>query len=87
MTTEEQQKTRIPTIDPEKEPEYVGAHSAVNKEQCTHYVGEFREDITRCENAATHTIVMYDGSLHEMASCDECGQPEDVTVTGREWSA
>lgn len=86
-SAETQQKTRIETVDPEVEPEYVGYHSDVHADQCENYAGEYVEDIERCENEATHTCVVYDGnSLHEIAMCDECGDPEEVP-DDRRWSA
>ena len=77
----------IPTIAPEKEPEYVGAHSGLNNDQCTNYKGRTKSEVRRCENDATHTVVMYDGKLHEMGMCDDCGEPDDVEDFDREWSA
>jgi|AntRauTorcE11898_2_1112593.scaffolds.fasta_scaffold74039_2 hypothetical protein len=78
------------TIEPEKEPEYVGAHSALADEQCQGWdtVGPFDEPTIRaCQHDATHTIVMVTGSgLHEVAMCDDCGEPDDVSGREREWS-
>ncbi len=78
----------IPTVDPEVEPEYVGAHSGLSDGQdvCKYWDGETREDIDQCGNPATHTIVMYDGSLHEIAMCDSCGEPDDIDDLPREWT-
>lgn len=81
------QRTRIETIEPEKEPEYVGAHSGLDADQCENWVGEFEETIDQCGGDATHTVVMYSGKLHEIAMCDDCGEPDDVADWEREWSA
>jgi len=76
----------IPTIDPEKEPEYVGVHSAIVNETCQNYIGETVDDIEPCAEPATHTVVMADASgATEIAMCDDCGEPEDVDG-GRVWS-
>lgn len=76
----------IPTIDPEKEPEYVGAHSAISNSECQNYYGETRDDVQQCGEPATHTVVMFDGNkLAQVAMCDSCGEPED-TADDREWS-
>lgn len=80
------QKRRIKTIDPEIEPETVGFHSGADAGQCENYTGEYVEDVQRCTNEATHTCVVYDGDLHELAMCDECGELEEVP-DAREWSA
>lgn len=73
-------KTRIKTVEPELEPEYVGAYNETESHQCQNWVGEYVEDVAQCKNDATHTIVMRspNGSLHEIASCDSCGEPDDV---------
>ena len=73
-------KTRIKTVEPEHEPEYVGAYSEPKNEECQNWVGEYVEDVEQCEDTATHTIVMRspDGKMHEIATCDDCGEPEDV---------
>lgn len=77
---------QIPTIDPEKEPEYVGAHSAITHTECQNWQGETRDDVTKCGDKPTHTVVMFDGKkLMQIAMCDDCGEPEDV-VDDREWS-
>lgn len=80
---------RTPPIPPEKEPEYVGAHSGLPDDQdvCDNWSGETRSTVTQCGNSATHTVVMYDGELHEIPMCDDCGEPADVTAAKREWSA
>lgn len=80
------QKTPVETLDPEIEPEVVGFHSGADAEQCENYTGEYVEDVERCENEATHTCVYYDGVLHELAMCDDCGEPDEVEG-GRRWSA
>ena len=76
---------KLKTIAPEREPEYVGAHTALTDSQCQNYLDgnadhpdePFRPE--RCENDATHTVVMADGDgLHEQAVCDECGEPDDA---------
>ena len=75
------------TIDPEIEPEYVGVHSALNREQCQHWVGDSPENVERCENNATHTVVIFDGSdLIQMGSCDNCGEPDELPSHDREWT-
>lgn len=81
--------TEIPLVTPVIEPEFVGAHSAVAEEQCAHYrVVEEGAQPQRCANDASHTVVMFDGEkLHELASCDECGDLDDVADFEREWSA
>lgn len=83
-----QADSNIPTIDPQKEPEYVGAFSGLSAEWCQNYIGETRDEIEKCGNEATHTVVMASGSgAHEIAMCDECGEPEDAEVrTEREWT-
>lgn len=84
-------KRKLGIIPPEKEPEYVGAHSALTDERCANICaangpdGAFEPE--RCENAATHTVVMADGNgVHEIAMCDGCGERDDVDGEGREWS-
>lgn len=73
------------TFPPGIEPEYVGAHSERAEPWCVHRKGpKGREE---CDNWSTHTVVMKDqNGLHEVASCDECGEPEDVTTDTRDWS-
>jgi len=80
--------TDIPTIDPEKEPEYVGAFSAKAAEHCQNYLGETRDEIEQCGREATHTVVMASKTgTHEIAMCDECGEPDDAEVrTERKWT-
>jgi hypothetical protein len=80
---------RIPTMPPEMEPECVGAHSGLptDRDGCEYWSGATRQTITRCGEQATHTVVMYDGELHERPMCDEHGEPDDVTTAKREWSA
>jgi NAD-dependent SIR2 family protein deacetylase len=75
-----------PTIEPEKEPEYVGAHSALAAEQCQNWIGETTDEVEQCEREATHTVVMFHGKLSEIAMCDRCGEPEDVDDYEREWT-
>lgn len=78
---------RLETIEPEKEPEYVGAHSSIIGAKCQHWLGETRADIEQCGDEPTHTIVMWTGTkLAQMASCDDCGEPEDVDDQEREWT-
>ena len=75
------------TIAPEREPEYVGAHSALTDERCQHYLNVEGFSPKRCDQEATHTVVMADGSgIHEVAMCDECGEPDDADSHDREWS-
>lgn len=81
-----------PTADPEAEPEYVGAHSAVVADECQEWKDAEPESErfvpTKCGAEPTHTIVMKDASgLTELAMCDDCGEPEDVAATDRQWSA
>ena len=71
-------------VDPHIEPEYVGAHSGTEADECQLWTGETP---TPCDNAATHTIVHYSGKYHFLAACDECGEPDDVEHWGRQWSA
>jgi hypothetical protein len=79
-------ESKIPTIDPEIEPEYVGAHSALHNERCQNWCGETVDDVEQCGDDATHTVVMYNGSLHEIAMCDDCGEPQDVDSHERKWT-
>lgn len=83
-----QSQSDIPTVAPEQEPEYVGAFSALAAEWCQNYIGESREEVQKCGNEATHTVVMASGSgAHTIAMCDECGEPEDAEVqTERKWT-
>lgn len=77
----------IETIDPEIEPEYVGAHSALSSSLCQNWMGDTPSEMEQCEVPATHTVVMFDGKgLCEIAMCDECGEPQDVDFHEREWS-
>ena len=87
VATEACQEDRIPTIEPEKEPELVGVHSGLDNDRCQTWYGETTDEISQCEDDATHTIVYYDGDLHEQAVCDEHGPPDDLPRTEREWSA
>lgn len=76
----------IPMPDPEKEPEYVGVHSAITHPTCQYTTGETREDVEACGEDATHTVVMFEGKkLRQVAMCDDCGEPEDA-ADDREWS-
>lgn len=84
---------KLETIDPEREPEYVGAHSALTDEQCQNYLDGNADAPdepfapTRCANDATHTIVLADGDgLHEQSLCGDCGEPDDVERHERPWS-
>ena len=74
------------TIDPEIEPEYVGAHSGIDRADCRNWKEPHADG--KCENDATHTVVMFQGhgEVAQLAMCDECGQPEDVTTDNRVWS-
>jgi hypothetical protein len=75
------------TIAPEVEPEYVGAHSALTDGRCQNYLNVENSSPKRCDRDATHTIVMADGSsIHEIAMCDECGEPDDIGSHDRKWS-
>jgi len=76
----------IPTVDPKIEPEYVGSHSAVTNDTCQNFTGDTVDSVEQCSNPATHTVVMYDGDVKEIAMCDDCGEPDDVTDHDREWS-
>lgn len=71
------------TAAAEAEPEYVGAHSNPVEDECVQWSGNPPEP---CGRQATHTVVMYDGELHEVASCDKCGEPGDVEDFDRRWS-
>ena len=75
-------KTRIPEVDSEHEPEYVGAYAEPLREACAGVTGDYVEDIEFCDADATHTVVMRDpnGELHEIAMCDACGEPGDATL-------
>ena len=74
------EQTPIPDAAPEHEPEYVGAYSEPTVEYCCNYVGEYIEDVERCPNDASHTVVMRTPTddLQEIAMCDDCGEPEDA---------
>lgn len=83
------------TVRSDVEPEYVGAFSAVDREECTVWIdaeaegedGDDAEAKRRCGAEATHTIVEYDGSdLCMIAACDDHGEPDDVEATDRRWS-
>ena len=75
------------TIAAEMEPEYVGTHSALTDERCQHYPNIEESPPRRCNRDATHTVVMVDrNDIHEVAMCDECGEPDDVDAHDREWS-
>lgn len=77
----------IPTIDPEIEPEYVGAYSGLADERCCNWFGETTHTLGECGQEATHSVVMASGSkLSVIAMCDDCGEPNDVRATDREWS-
>ncbi len=81
------ESNETPTIDPEKEPEYVGAYSARVAPDCQNHDGETKDDVEQCGEWSTHTVVMFDGSeLYQLAMCDECGEPQDVDYHEREWS-
>lgn len=73
-------KTPIPTVEPEREPEYVGAYSEPCDDQCADMNGNFVEDLIRCANDATHTVVMKEpnGGLAEIPMCEDCGEPQDA---------
>lgn len=70
----------IPEVEPEHEPEYVGAHSGRARDYCSNWVGDSPREVTRCDEESTHTVVMRspNGELSEIAMCDECGEPQDV---------
>jgi hypothetical protein len=72
--------TERETVGPEHEPEYVGAHSEPVVDYCCHYIGDAREDVERCGDDATHSIVERTpkGNLVEIAMCDDCGNPDHV---------
>ena len=70
----------------EQEPEYVGVHSGVVTDYCQQWTGEAPETPERCGNRATHTKIMYDGQIHKIGVCDECGEPENLPDREREWS-
>lgn len=75
------EKRRIPEVDPEHEPEYVGAYGTTSEDRCQQWHGEYIGEVEQCDREATHTLVIRNpatGSLKEIASCDECGEPEDV---------
>jgi len=78
-------ESELSTLPPEKEPEYVGAHSDADAAECRNWL-EPHED-GDCGRPATHTVVMYHGGLSEIAMCDGCGEPEDVESWDRVWSA
>ena len=79
-TDTDAEKTRIPTAKPELEPEYVGAFSEPVGDACWNYRGEYIEDLEKCDEPATHTVVMREstGDLAEIAMCDNCGEPRDA---------
>jgi len=85
--------TPIQTAPLETEPEYVGVHSALASETCSNVYDDDPENTgpdefvpAMCDNDATHTVVMFDGDFHEVAMCDDCGEPEDVDRYDREWA-
>lgn len=77
------------TLPPEQTPEYVGAHSGLldDRAVCEHWGSPTRQSVSHCGDPATHTVVLFTGRLHEIAVCDEQGEPDDVTAAKREWSA
>jgi hypothetical protein len=84
---------KLETIDPEHEPEYVGAHSALVDEQCQNYFDANADKPDepfvpeRCEGDTTHTVVLADSDgLHEQSLCDDCGEPDDTEHLERSWS-
>ena len=78
-------ETERQTIELPADPEYVGSHSGRSGRECAHRGGQ--EGLKECESPSTHTVVMKDqNGLHEVAMCDEHGEPEDVTTDEREWS-
>lgn len=82
----------LKTIPIEIEPETVGAHSGLSNETCQEWE-DAEPDAerfvpTQCGNDATHTLVVKTANgLSEVAMCDECGIPDDVDASDREWSA
>lgn len=79
--------SEIQEIDPEHEPEYVGAHSALVSERCSQWVGDTHQEIEKCGSPATHTIIMFSGTkIAQIASCDTHGEPQDVSRGERVWS-
>jgi len=82
----ERREIETETVPPEKQPEFVGVHSAVDDPRCRNWT-EPRPD-GDCGQPATHTVVRYaKGSLFEIPMCDDCGYPERVADWNREWSA
>jgi len=75
----------LSTVPPEKEPEYVGAHSGVDGAECRNWLEPHADG--QCGEPATHSVVMYHGDLSEIPMCDDCGEPEDVEAWDRVWSA
>ena len=86
MATEDSSSgTERRTDPPEIEPEYVGAHSGRVQSYCVNRSGP--QGLEECDKDSTHTVVMKDqNGLHEVALCDEHGNPEDVTGDARGWS-
>jgi hypothetical protein len=80
----------VETIDPEIEAEYVGAHSALVATACQGWPDGAPDaeafEPEQCGAKATHTVVMFDGRLHEVGMCDDCGEPADVRADDRAWS-
>lgn len=75
------------TIAPEREPEYVGAHSARVNPDCQGWHQNDEGEMEQCGECSTHTVVMFSGDrLHQIAMCDDCGEPEDVDNHEREWT-
>lgn len=79
-TNGETEKTPIEPLEPHLEPEYVGAYSDVEWDECTHVEGEHVEDLEFCNADATHTVVERNpsGELCRLPMCDEHGAPEDA---------
>ena len=83
--TDEHREFDTETVPPEKQPEFVGVHSAVDDPHCRNWVEPHPDG--DCGQPATHTVVRYAGSLLEIPMCDDCGYPERVADWNREWSA
>lgn len=75
----------IPTVDLEVEPEAVGAFSSIVGPECSAWIGETPDEMERCGADATHSVVLYSGTLHVLARCDEHGRPDDA-AEDRTWS-
>ncbi|WP_254810665.1 hypothetical protein [Natronosalvus amylolyticus] len=74
------------TAPVEQEPEFVGVHSGLVNDICQIWDGDSPEDIEQCGDPATHTAIEYTGRLHQLAVCDDHGNPDALPESDREWT-